>query len=158
VRSLGKEFGKQNGEIVDSLERFHQSRAVIDDFSTHTLAAISTAFGRLYYVNSLKDSESGCYVHEGLTSLYPEGAVQEGLAQCHEELFVRILETPLREQELDLKKCLRAAGERYGELMESWGGKESLRDLCPEGVPEYLHDLFCSNMSALLSIASNKAN
>ena len=144
--------------MADSLERFHQSRAVIEDFSSRTLAAISTAFGRLYYLNSLKDSESGRYAHDGLTSLYPEGAVQDGLTQCHEELFAKILETPLREQELDLKKCLRAAGERCGELAESWGKNQDLRDLCPEGMPDYLHDLFCSNMKALLSITSNKSN
>lgn len=144
---------------MDSLERFHQSRAVVEDFSSHTLAAISTVFGRLYYVNSLKDAGTGHYVHEGLTSLYPEGAVQEGLTQCHEELFAKILETPLGEQEVDLKKCLRAAGERYEELAKNWNEKQGPRGLCPEGVPDYLQDLFCSNLSALLSIvATNRAN
>lgn len=144
---------------MDSLERFHQSRAVIEDFSSQTLAAISTVFGRLYYINSLKDSGTGRYVHDGLTSLYPEGAVQQGLAQCHEELFARILETPLGEQELDLKKCLRAAGERYEDLMKEWRESRALRSLCPEGVPDYLHDLFCSNLTVLLSnAASNKFN
>jgi len=144
--------------MADSLERFHQSRAVIEDFSSQTLAAISTVFGRLYYINSLKDSESRRYVHDGLSSLYPEGAVQEGLAHCHEELFAKILETPLGEQELDLKKCLRAAGEGYEDLVENWSESPGLRGLCPEGVPNYLYDLFCSNMGALLSIVgSNKA-
>lgn len=145
--------------MADSLERFHQSRTVIEDFSSRTLAAISTCFGRLYYVNSLRDSGTGRYVHEGLSSLYSQGAVQEGLAQCHEELFARILETPLKDQELDLKKCLRTAGDSYRELAEEWRENRELRNLCPDGIPEYLHELFCSNMSALLSIVlSNRAN
>ena len=95
---------------MESLERFQQSRAVIEDFSSQTLAAISSDFGRLYYVSSLKDSDSGRYEHDGLNSLYSENAVQAALSHCHEELFSRILETPLREQERDLRACLGLGG------------------------------------------------
>ena len=141
---------------MSSLERFHQSRAVIEDFSSQTLRAIATAFGRLYYVSSLRESDRGRYVHEGLSALYSAGAVQEGLAQCHEELFSRILETPLSEQSQDLHACLRAAGEGYWELLETWQKNCDFRNLCPEPVPEYLHDLFCSNLDVLLAIFAAK--
>jgi hypothetical protein len=141
---------------VESIEDFHRSRNVIEDFSSHTLAAISSCFGRLYYVSSLKDSESGRYEHEGLTSLYPESAVQAALSQCHEELFSRILETPLQEQAKDLCACLSTAGEQYWDLVENWRENCALRDMCPEGLPDYLSDLFCSNMCALLAIFSAK--
>lgn len=145
--------------MADSLERFHQSRTVIEDFSSRTLAAISTFFGRLYYINSLRDTKKGGYRHDGLASVYSEGAVQEGLAQCHEELFARILETPLKDQELDLNNCLRAAGDTSCDLVEAWRENGHLRDLCPEGAPDYLHELFSSNMNALLAIiASAKPN
>lgn len=144
---------------MSSLERFHQSRAVIEDFSSQTLRAISTVFGRLYYVSSLRESDHGRYVHEGLSALYSEGAVQEGLAQCHEELFSRILETPLSEQSRDLSNCLRAAGEGYWELLEAWQKNCDFRDLCPEAVPDYLRDLLCSNLDVLLGIfAAKKPN
>jgi hypothetical protein len=144
---------------VSSLERFHQSRAVIEDFSSQTLKAISSVFGRLYYVSSLKDSSQGNYVHEGLTALYSEGAVQEGLTQCHEELFAKMLETPLSEQAEDLHCCLRSAGEGYWALLEEWRESREFKELCPEGMPEYLHDLFCSNLDALLAtFASKRSN
>src|ERR1700690_2475799 len=85
----------RTGDPVESLERFQQSRAVIEDFSSQTLAAIPSDFGRLYYVSSLKDSSTGRYEHDGLMSLYSDNAVQAALSHCHEELFSRILETPL---------------------------------------------------------------
>jgi hypothetical protein len=141
---------------VESLERFHQSRAIVEDFSSRTLSAISSFFGRLYYVSSLRDSNSGRYEHDGLSSLYPQGAVQEGLSHCHEELFSRILETPLKEQESDLGKCLVSAGDRYWDVVESWREDSRFQNMCPDGVPEYLHDLFRSNMSALLAIISSR--
>jgi hypothetical protein len=144
---------------VESLERFQQSRAVIEDFSSQTLAAISSDFGRLYYVSSLKDSDSGRYEHDGLMSLYPENAVQAGLSHCHEELFSRILETPLTEQERDLRDCLGSAGDKYWEVVENWRETRHFREMCPEGLPDYLQELFCSNMGALLAIfSSNRPN
>jgi hypothetical protein len=144
---------------VESLERFQQSRAVIEDFSSQTLAAIPSDFGRLYYVSSLKDSDSGRYQHEGLMSLYPENAVQAALSHCHEELFSRILETPLNEQAQDLRECLETAGDQYWDVIESWRENPYFQGMCPEGLPDYLHDLFCSNMGALLAIFStNKPN
>ena len=141
---------------MESLERFQQSRAVIEDFSSQTLAAISSDFGRLYYVSSLKDSDSGRYEHDGLMSLYSENAVQAGLSHCHEELFSRILETPLRDQERDLRACLDSAGDKYWDVVENWRESRYFKEMCPEGLPDYLHDLFCSNMGALLAIFSSR--
>jgi len=141
---------------MESLERFQQSRAVIEDFSSRTLAAISSDFGRLHYVSSLKDSYSGRYEHDGLTSLYPENAVQAALSHCHEELFSRILETPLKEQEGDLRACFNMAGEKFWDAVESWLENPNFRGMCPEGMPDYLDDLFCSNLRALLAIFSSR--
>lgn len=141
---------------MESLEGFQQSRTVIEDFSSHTLAAISSVFGRLYYVTSLKDATSGRYEHDGLASLYSVGAVQAALSHCHEELFSRILETPLRDQEQDLRACLNSAGALYWDVVENWRENRYFQEMCPEGLPDYLHDLFCSNMSALLAIFSSR--
>ena len=141
---------------MESLERFQQSRAVIEDFSSRTLAAISSDFGRLHYVSSLKDSNSGRYEHDGLTSLYSENAVQAALSHCHEELFSRILETPLRDQERDLHACLGSAGDQYWDVVGSWRENRYFQEMCPEGMPDYLRDLFCSNMAALLAIFSSR--
>jgi len=152
----GKSSENRTGEIVESFENFQQSRAVIEDFSSQTLAAISSYFGRLYYVSSLKDGDTGRYEHDGLTSLYPESAVQAALSQCHENLFSRILETPLQEQEIDLRACLGAAGDQYWDLIENWRENRCFRQMCPDSLPDYLQDLFCSNMSALLAVFSAK--
>jgi hypothetical protein len=127
---------------------------VIEDFSSRTLAAITTDFARLHYVSSLKDGITGRYEHEGLLSLYPENSVQSGLAHCHEELFSRILETPLQRQAGDLRACLDTAGDQFWDVVEDWRENESIDEMCPQGMPNYLQDMFRSNMSALLAIFS----
>jgi len=144
---------------MEFLDRFQQSRAVVEDFSSRTLAAIATDFGRLHYVSSLKDAASGRYEHDGLTSLYPEEAVQVALSHCHEELFARILETPLQKQEGDLRACLGVAGDQFWDVVENWRMNRSYGEMCPEGIPGYLYDLFSSNLNALLSVVySSKPN
>jgi hypothetical protein len=139
---------------VEPLEHFQENRAVIEDFSSRTLAAIHTDFARLHYVSSLKDCATGRYEHEGLMSLYPENSVQSGLAHCHEELFSRILETPLQRQESDLRACLETAGDQFWNVVENWRENQSIDEMCPQEVPGYLQDMFRSNMCALLAIFS----
>ena len=137
---------------METLERFQLNRRVIEDFTARTLAAIPSDYGRLLYVSSLRDLASGRYLHEGLVAIYPEEAVQQALARCHEELFARILETPLEQQEWDLRACLGALGGDGGAIVARWQELESYRLMLPAGVPGYLHDLFCSNLRALLGL------
>jgi len=101
---------------METLERFQQSSRVVEDFTRRSLAAIPSAFGRLIYVSSLRGSD-GRYRHDGLAALYADAAVQLALEDCHEELFARVLETPLSEQEWDLRISLAALeGESKGIL------------------------------------------
>jgi hypothetical protein len=145
----------RTGDFVDSLERFQQSRSVIEDFASRTLAVIPSDYGKLYYVNSLRNLNTGRYQHDGLADLYSEDSVQVALAQCHEEIFARILEAPLRQQERDLRKCLEVAGDQFWPVVKSWRESRFFENMCPEGLPDYLNELFCSNMGALLTIFSS---
>ena len=70
--------------------------------------------------------------------------------------FSRILETPLNDQARDLRECLGSAGDKYWDVVEDWRETGYFREMCPEGLPDYLQDLFCSNMGALLAIFSSR--
>jgi len=141
---------------METLERHQSNRRVIEDFTSRTLAAIPSDFGRLLYVGSLRDAPSGRYVHEGLEAIYPEGAVLEALAYCHKELFARILEMPLERQEWDLRACLAAMESEFWEIVARWRESEFYRVLVPSGVPCYLGDLFASDVRALLDILAKE--
>jgi hypothetical protein len=134
------------------LSRLEQNRKVVEDFTVNTLAGIPGDFARLVYIASLRDLSSGRYQHQGLTALYPEEATQQALQLCHGQIFERILETPLAEQLEDLKNCLGAMEGGLGKAGSHWRRLESYRFLLPEEVPDYLRDLFVSNLGALLEI------
>lgn len=141
---------------METLERFQQNQRVIEDFASRTLAAIPGEFGRLVYIATLRDLASGQYRHEGLAVIYSEAAVHHALSYCHEQLFCRILEMPLERQEQDLEDCLSGMEGPVNGTAARWLELESYRLLIPLGISDYLRDLFCSNMRALLGLLAAK--
>jgi len=139
---------------MESLERFHQNQRIIDDFSSSTLIAISTDFGRLVHIATLRDLISGQYRHEGLEALYSAPAVHEALLYCHEEIFQKILETPLERQEMLLRGWFAELEGESSEIAGRWLELEVYRMLVPLGTSEYLRDLFFSNFHLLLELLS----
>src|SRR5580704_6206736 len=103
-----------------TLTQLQQNRRIIQDFTQTTLAGIPSNFARLAYVASLRDLSSGRYEHEGLAALYPDEAIQQALQTCHEQVFERILETPLASQEEDLRVCLEAMQGGFGSVVAHW--------------------------------------
>lgn len=137
------------------LNQLRQNRRIIEDFTVNTLAVIPNAFARLIYVASLRDLSTGRYEHDGLAALYPEEAIQQALQRCHEEIFLRILETPLAIQEEILQDCLEKMAGGLLSASRHWQQMEAYRVLIPEDIPDYLKELFCSNLRALLEILSS---
>lgn len=135
-----------------TLTRLQQNRRIVQDFTLTTLAAIPTFFGRLIYLASLRDLSSGRYHHEGLAALYPDEAIQEALKLCHSQIFERILESPLEQQGRELHLCLEKMDGGAAVAVEHWLRMESYRMLAPEEAVDYLKDLFCSNLRALLEV------
>jgi hypothetical protein len=137
---------------MKSLTQLQQNRRIVQDFTLTTLAVIPGHFARLAYVSSLRDLSSGRYEHSGLSALYPDEAIQQALQLCHEQMFERILESSLSSQQEDLRGCLAGMERGLLEAASHWRRIESYRLLVPEAVPDYLKDLFCSNLRALLEI------
>ena len=135
-----------------ALTQLQQNRRIVQDFTLTTLAGIPGLFARLTYIASLRDLSSGRYEHAGLAALYPDEALQQALQLCHEQIFERVLETPLSSQLEDLRACLAAMEGGLRAAVSHWSGMESYRFLMPEQSPDYLKDLFCSNLRALLEI------
>ena len=134
-----------------------QNRRIVQDFASTSLATIPNQFGRLVYVSSLRDLGTNVYEHAGLSAMYPARAVQCALEQCHEELFERILESPLPMQESDLRSHLAAVPGGLRSAATNWLKMEAYRSLLPVGAPDYLKELFCSNMRTILDIIVNDA-
>lgn len=144
---------------MTDLEQLDRDRRLIEDFSSRTLDGIPGDVSRLLHIATLRDLATGCYRHDGLATIYSEAAVDQALRLCHEELFERILETSLEDQEVEIRKCLAGFNGGAGEIAARWQEHEFYKFLIPSGVPLYLRTLFCSNLGALLQIiAADSSN
>lgn len=137
---------------MDTLTQLQQNRRIIHDLTLSTLVRISNPFSRLAYLASLRDISTNVYDHAGLSALYPQPAVQQALQQCHQELFERILESPLVVQEEGLRAHLRTLPNGSRSAAAQWRRLEAYRALLPADSPDYLKELFCSNVRAILEI------
>lgn len=143
---------------MDTFTQLQQNRHIIHDFAASTLAGIPTAFGRLAYLASLRNLATNIYEHAGLAALYPLEAVRQALEQCHDELFERILETPLTLQEEDLRAYFASLPAEMDFTVSNWRRLQAYRALLPAEAPDYLKELFCSNVRAILEILENESS
>jgi hypothetical protein len=137
---------------MDTLTQLQQNRRIIHDLTRSVLGKISNSFSRLAYLASLRDISTNVYEHAGLSAVYPQTAVRQALEQCHQEIFERILETPLVLQEEDLRAHLDALPNGSRKTARQWRKLEAYRALLPADSPDYLKELFCSNVRAILEI------
>ncbi|HET6930993.1 MAG TPA: hypothetical protein VFI45_11785 [Candidatus Acidoferrum sp.] len=137
----------KEAEIQEQL-RIH--RQILYDLAVHYLEPLNGSFARLAYLASLRNASDGSYAHERLAALYGAAAVGEALANCHEELFERLLEQPLAQQEKDLRSFVRTLPEGAQEGLKLCKGR--MEDWIPLAAPDYLKELFRSNLTALLEL------
>lgn len=137
---------------MESLERFSQNQRVIEEFAARVLSDISTNFGRLLHVSTLRNVSDGRYRSLLLEGIYGEPAVHQGLLYCHEELFAKVLETSLEQQEWDLRLYLAGFDAPPEEIVGRWLEIDYFRTLVPFDTPSYLRDLFFSNLRMILGL------
>lgn len=134
------------------LRQLQIHRQIIQDISASMLAPLPCLYQRLLHLASCRNQQTGRYANARLAGLYPEAALSEALARCHEEILECILETPLELQENDLRRCLESLPGGFVSELETWQKLEFESLLLPEEAPEYLKQLFRSNLRVLLQI------
>jgi hypothetical protein len=143
---------------MSTFTQLQRNRRIIRDFESTALAGTPNPFARLIYVTSLKQSGSDTHQHTRLAAVYGEEAMRQALAQYHEELFERILESPWSIQDAELRVHLGGLSNGLFGAAANWRTAETYRGLIPPKSPDYLRELFCSNMRAMLDIIVGEAS
>src|ERR1700704_6140913 len=77
-------------------------RSPASDLWRLTLSQIPTTFGRLVFLSTLRDPNTGVYAHYGFAQRVGEQAADEALRQSHLNCFAEWLAFGLEEQKADL--------------------------------------------------------
>lgn len=136
------------------LDQLQIHRQILYDLAVHYLEPMGGIYERLAYLASLRDPSTGFYSHPRLSAVFGEESVNRAIASCHEEIFERLLESPLSLQEEDLLCYLdKLPGGRKAHVRECPAKAQAW---IPPKAPDYLKKLFCSNLSALCELMQEK--
>jgi hypothetical protein len=127
-------------------------RSATADLFKNTLSRIPTVFGRLAYLTSLRDSNSGIYRHHGLASIFGREESRKALSQSHQIVFQEWLNLPLGEKRGDLSNYLDGLEDPRPEVLQHWTSLRTYRTYMPASARESERELFCVEFDVLLDI------
>jgi hypothetical protein len=138
-------------ESVD--EQFESDvELAVQDLTRRTLAAFDSQMGRLVYLSSTRDYNSGTYYHDGLAMRFQPAVAQAALMRCHRSAVTAILELPLHDLVDDLDRYLTSTAEERNKALGSWQKLRAYQMLVPADLDELSVDLFLSNLKVALSV------
>jgi hypothetical protein len=127
-------------------------RSATADLFKNTLSHIPTVFGRLAYLASLRDPNSGIYRHHGLISIFGRDESRKALTQSHRDVFQAWLNMPIKEKTEDLQDYLNGLDDSPSVVVEHWAKAQFYRGCLPEAVREAERELFLREFEILLEV------
>src|SRR5579859_4178934 len=130
-------------------------RTALADLWKHTLSQIPTLYGRLVYLASLRDPNSGVYRHHGLSAAFGREESSQALKHSHERIFSEWLTLPLADKSSDLGNYLQSLDDPQGMVVSHWLRSDHYRAQIPDSARPMESELFHGDLEALLQILRN---
>jgi hypothetical protein len=126
------------------------------DLKNRTLVSLPGCFGRLIYLASMRDYNTGQYYHDGLAKRFSEEAAAEALARSHREAFQLLLRCPLEEMVGELERYVGSTPAEADQLLDTWERLQPYRVAVPAQSSPVLAEFFTSNIKIALAILKHR--
>jgi hypothetical protein len=123
-----------------------------DDLVNRTLLRISCDLGRLIYLASTREYNTGNYHHEGLASRFGPDVARKALETAHRQAFYKVSSFSLEDLVSELETYLGSTKENPQECLRAWQKLEPYRIAVPADVNITVARLFTSNIRLALAI------
>jgi hypothetical protein len=116
------------------------------------LDALPNDLTRMLYLASLRDCNSGRYLHPELSPMIGVEEADHALSACHDQVFRRLLKTSISAYVLQLEEYIRYTRADRDTVLRTWQSLQAYRSTVPlQALPIY-SDLFCLNTELALVI------
>lgn len=118
----------------------------------NTLSRIDSVFGRLVYLSSLCNQNSGRYEHFGLTQIYGSKETDRAMREAHRKAFSEWLCFSLREQLLELEDYLGSPAVDRRLVLRAWECPATYHSLVPPDAGDAERQLFLCDFEMILAV------
>jgi hypothetical protein len=129
-----------------------ERKRALQDLWSRTLSQIPTFFGRIAYLASLRDPNTGRYEHFGLAQVYSMGEADEALRTSHRQSFAEWLNFPLARQKDDVEEYLETVEGDRKTVLQAWAALHSYRNLLPADASPAEEQLFVTDLELILEL------
>jgi hypothetical protein len=127
-------------------------RSAIADLWKRTLSRIPTVSGRLTYLASLRDENSGIYCHHGLSVAFGREESDKALQESHKRAFAEWRKLPLTDRHADLTAHLESLKDPRRVVLDHWLQSGVYRGHVPASASAMERELFFRDLEALLTV------
>jgi hypothetical protein len=113
---------------------------------------------RLLYLASLRDCNSGRYLHPTVSAHIGSEMASEGLRGLHVQVFWRLLALPVSGFVSQLQEYIRYTRTEPATVLETWQSLEAYRATTPVLGTAFYRNLFCLNIETALRILATQAH
>jgi hypothetical protein len=119
---------------------------------SRTLAQIPSVFGRLAYLASLRDPNTGKYEHFGFAQRFSEREADKTIRRSHSNVFMDWLCFSLEQQRGDLEKYLDSTGGDVRAILTNWREWPPYMNWIPTQSRAADRELFRSDLEIVLDL------
>jgi hypothetical protein len=130
-------------------------RNALADLWKHTLSQIPSVYGRLVYLASLRDANSGIYRHHGLSAAFGREESLNALRKSHEDTFREWLRWPLSDKSADLVSYFQNVDENPRQVVSYLARATPYLSQVPDSASPAQRRQFKMEMEILLELTKN---
>jgi hypothetical protein len=131
-------------------------RSAAADLWKRTLSGIPTAYGRLAYLASLRDQNSGVYRHHGLAATFGRDDSARALRESHERCFLDWLALGLEAKTVDLREYVDGLEDGPGVVLNYLISAARSDYQLPDGSLPMERELFHRDFDAAVNVLSRR--
>jgi hypothetical protein len=123
-----------------------------DDILRRSLSRVPSDLGRLIYLASTRDYNTGGYHHDGLSARYSPEVARKALEIAHRQVFYKVSAYSLQELVEEMESYFASSHEDPQKVLLTWQKLEPFRIAVPVEVNPVISRLFLSNIRLALAI------
>ncbi len=156
VEILPPEISSAATQFTETFESRSCPETLVDYVRHTVLENLPNDLTRMIYLASLRDCNSGMYLHPELSHQRGNQAANEAFRICHEQVFRRLLSTSLPDYVTQLQEYIRFTRGETLTVLKTWRSLQAYRATVPVSAIETSMELYFLNVAIALEVVDKE--